>query len=87
MEALLGAYREHILSPLLLVRDELFNTFRTRRSIVSLSEWESDRESLGRMLHDFQSENASHVRPTFVSPTPRWLFFLSALLTLHAGVS
>eukprot|EP00884_Botryococcus_braunii_P010486 jgi/Botrbrau1/19439/Bobra.0338s0061.1 len=62
LEALVSSYREHILGPLLLVRDELFNTFRARRSIVSPAEWERDRDSLLRMLSDFQSDNASHVQ-------------------------
>lgn len=63
IQALFQSYREHVLAPLLLVRDELFNTFRARRSIVSPAEWESDRDSLLRMLSDFQSDNGSHVRP------------------------
>jgi ATP synthase regulation protein NCA2 len=61
LEALASAFQEHIVGPLLLVRDELFNTFRTRRSIVSPADWESDRDSLLRMLRDFQSDNVSQV--------------------------
>ncbi len=49
-EAILGAYRDHVVAPLLTVRDEFFNTFRRRPSIVSEREFETDKESLIRML-------------------------------------
>ena len=41
-----------------LFQDELFQTFRQRRSIVSVAEYETDKASLERMLRDFESDYA-----------------------------
>jgi hypothetical protein len=45
-----GAWQEHIVHPLLAVRNELFATFRERSSIVSPAEFEAEKQSLLRML-------------------------------------
>lgn len=57
-EAVAGAYRDRVLAPLLQLKDELFQTFRQRRSIVSVAEYENDRASLERMLRDFEADFA-----------------------------
>ena len=49
-----GAWREHVVAPLASVKDELFNTFRRRPTITSMGDYEADRDSLQRMLLDFQ---------------------------------
>lgn len=54
VEAVQGAWRDHIIGPLAGVRDELFNTFRARPTIVSMYDYEADRDSLARMLDEFQ---------------------------------
>lgn len=51
-----GAWRDHIIAPLSTVRDELFKTLRDRPSIVSSAEYESDKASLQRMIHDFVAD-------------------------------
>ena len=51
-----GAVREHVVAPLLNVRDDLFRTLRNRRSIVSVEEFEADKASLLRMLSEFQGD-------------------------------
>ncbi|KFM24034.1 Nuclear control of ATPase protein 2, partial [Auxenochlorella protothecoides] len=51
-----AALDAHLLAPLQAVRDELFTTFRSRPSIVSLAEYEADRDSLARMLGDFERD-------------------------------
>lgn len=55
-EALTTSWRVHVVEPLLAVRDELFRTFRDRPSIVSLEEFQEDKQSLVRMLEDFQRD-------------------------------
>ncbi len=55
-EAVAGAYRDRVLAPLLQLKDELFATFRQRRSIVSVGEYETDKSSLERMLRDFEAD-------------------------------
>ncbi|CAL8471106.1 g10648 [Coccomyxa elongata] len=55
-EAVAGAYRDRVLAPLLQLKDELFATFRQRRSIVSVGEYETDKASLERMLRDFEAD-------------------------------
>jgi hypothetical protein len=60
-EAVAGAYRERVLAPLLQLKDELFRTFRQRRSIVSVAEYENDRASLERMLRAFEADFAGKV--------------------------
>ena len=57
--AALEAWQQHVLQPLLTVRDELFQTFRQKRSIVEPADFEADKESLMRMLTDFRRDNAS----------------------------
>ena len=52
----LASYKEHVVQPLLAVRDELFKTFRERPSIVSADEFEAEKASLQRMLTDFRSD-------------------------------
>lgn len=51
-----GAFREHVVVPLVNVRDDLFRTLRNRRSIVSVAEFEADKASLLRMLAEFQAD-------------------------------
>lgn len=51
-----STYRENVMAPLAQLRDELFKTFRSRRSIVSELEYENDKESLQRMLLDFRTD-------------------------------
>ncbi|KAK2078374.1 hypothetical protein QBZ16_003214 [Prototheca wickerhamii] len=51
-----GAVETHVRAPLRALGDELFATLRSRPSIVSLAEYESDRDSLARMLLDFARE-------------------------------
>ena len=51
-----GAVREHVVVPLMNVRDDLFRTLRNRRSIVSVEEFEADKASLLRMLAEFQAD-------------------------------
>lgn len=59
MGATRAALDAHLLAPLQAVRDELFTTFRSRPSIVSLAEYEADRDSLARMLGDFERDRGS----------------------------
>lgn len=54
-----GAYADHVVGPLASVRDELFNTFRRRPTITSMADYEADRDSLQRMLGDFQRDFVS----------------------------
>lgn len=56
VNALRGAWTEHVMDPLGRVQGELFNTFRRRPSIVSMAEYEADRDSLQRMLNDFSAD-------------------------------
>ena len=58
-QAVVGAWRTHVLAPLLTLRDELFQTFRARRSIVAPEDFEADKESLLRMLQEFEQDNAT----------------------------
>lgn len=46
-------------APLAALRDELFTTLRARPSIVSLAEYEADRDSLARMLVAFESDRGA----------------------------
>ncbi|EIE20080.1 hypothetical protein COCSUDRAFT_48597 [Coccomyxa subellipsoidea C-169] len=55
-ESVTSAYRDRVLVPLLQLKDELFATFRQRRSIVSVGEYETDKASLERMLRDFEAD-------------------------------
>lgn len=55
-ESVASAYRDRVLAPILQLKDELFATFRQRRSIVSVGEYETDKASLERMLKDFQAD-------------------------------
>lgn len=48
-----------MVGPILQLKDELFQTFRQRRSIVSVQEYETDKASLERMLKDFESDFAT----------------------------
>ena len=50
--------RDRVVGPILQLKDELFQTFRQRRSIVSVQEYETDKASLQRMLADFESDFA-----------------------------
>ena len=51
--------RDRVVGPILQLKDELFQTFRQRRSIVSVQEYETDKASLERMLTDFESDFAT----------------------------
>lgn len=51
-----AAVKEHVARPLKQVKDELFNTFRRRPTIVSMDEYVADRESFQRMLDDFKAD-------------------------------
>jgi nuclear-control-of-ATPase protein 2 len=55
-EGVRSAWAEHVIGPLERVRGELFNTFRRRPVIVSMGEYEADRDSLQRMLEDFKTD-------------------------------
>lgn len=55
-KAFQGAWKDHIVHPLKRVQGELFDTFRRRPAIVSMSEYEADRDSLQRMLDDFEDD-------------------------------
>jgi hypothetical protein len=71
----MDAYNQHVVTPLFTVRNELFQTFRQKRSIVSVEDFEADKESLVRMLQDFRKDNASSklVTPRPPPSTPaRW---------------
>ena len=50
--------RNRVVAPILQLKDELFQTFRQRRSIVSVAEYETDKASLERMLADFEKDFA-----------------------------
>jgi nuclear-control-of-ATPase protein 2 len=52
-----GAWRAHVVDPLLAVRRELFATLRDRPSIVSPAEFNEDREALLRMLRAFEDDH------------------------------
>lgn len=56
-----------MVGPILQLKDELFQTFRQRRSIVSVGEYETDKASLERMLADFEADFA---RPGQVRAAP-----------------
>lgn len=51
-----SAWSTHVIQPLENLQGELFNTFRRRPAIVSLDEYEADRDSLKRMLEDFKRD-------------------------------
>ncbi|CAL5228618.1 g11782 [Coccomyxa viridis] len=57
-ESIVSAYRDRVVGPILQLKDELFQTFRQRRSIVSVQEYETDKASLERMLKDFENDFA-----------------------------
>ena len=54
LQAIQAAWKTHVIEPLENLQGELFNTFRARPSIVSLDEYEADRDSLKRMLQSFK---------------------------------
>ena len=56
MQAIQAAWKTHVVEPLENLQGELFNTFRARPSIVSLDEYEADRDSLKRMLQSFKTD-------------------------------
>ncbi|GMH33733.1 hypothetical protein BSKO_01567 [Bryopsis sp. KO-2023] len=56
------AFIEHILGPLKAVRNELFDTFRNSPSIVSRGDYEISRESLLRMLQEFERDHKGRVK-------------------------
>ena len=56
VDAVKSAWADHVIGPLERVRGELFNTFRRRPAIVTMQEYEADRDSLQRMLIDFETE-------------------------------
>lgn len=56
LKAFQGAWKDHIIQPLQRVQGELFDTFRRRPAIVSMPEYEADRDSLQRMLNDFEDD-------------------------------
>lgn len=51
-----------MVGPILQLKDELFQTFRQRRSIVSVQEYETDKASLERMLADFEGDFAKSAK-------------------------
>jgi hypothetical protein len=51
-----------VVGPILQLKDELFQTFRQRRSIVSVQEYETDKASLERMLADFEGDFAKSAK-------------------------
>ena len=51
-----------MVGPILQLKNELFQTFRQRRSIVSVQEYETDKASLERMLADFESDFAKSAK-------------------------
>ncbi|KAL4457516.1 hypothetical protein ABPG75_012381 [Micractinium tetrahymenae] len=56
VSAVRGTWADHVVGPLADVKNELFNTFRRRPTIVSMSDYEADRDSLSRMLEDFRRD-------------------------------
>lgn len=54
--------RDRVVGPILQLKNELFQTFRQRRSIVSVQEYETDKASLERMLADFESDFAKSAK-------------------------
>lgn len=54
IDTVYNIWTERVAEPLQKVRGELFDTFRRRPSIVSMQDWEADRESLQRMLNEFK---------------------------------
>ncbi|PRW56115.1 Nuclear control of ATPase [Chlorella sorokiniana] len=56
LDSVRGAWKDHVVGPLDGVRAELFNTYRRRPTIVSMDDYEADRDSLARMLEDFQRD-------------------------------
>ena len=46
--------------PLQDLQGELFKTFRQRRCIVSVEEYDCDKRALARMLHDFRADYLAH---------------------------
>lgn len=55
-KAVQSAWSSHVIEPLENLQGELFNTFRRRPSIVSIEEYEADRDSLRRMLEEFKED-------------------------------
>jgi hypothetical protein len=55
-------FRDRVVGPILQLKNELFQTFRQRRSIVSVQEYETDKASLERMLADFESDFAKSTK-------------------------
>lgn len=55
-KAVQSAWSSHVIEPLENLQGELFNTFRRRPSIVSIEEYEADRDSLKRMLQEFKQD-------------------------------
>lgn len=74
VEAVRGALRENVVKPLAQVKDELFNTFRRRPTIVSMEEFIQDKDSLQRMLDDFKTDlvrrKGPGALPTLPAPPP-----------------
>jgi len=56
LQAVQAAWKTHVVEPLENLQGELFNTFRARPSIVSIDEYEADRDSLKRMLQSFKTD-------------------------------
>ena len=56
LRAVQSAWSAHVIEPLENLQGELFNTFRRRPSIVSIDEYEADRDSLKRMLQEFKTD-------------------------------
>jgi len=54
-----SAWKEHVIMPLDRVRGELFDTFRRRPAIVTLGDYEAERDSLQRMLNEFKADHHS----------------------------
>ncbi|MEW5302498.1 MAG: hypothetical protein WDW36_005278 [Sanguina aurantia] len=71
-QSLQSSWRQHIMDPLLMVKEELFHTFRQRPGHASPEEYAASRASLLRMLEDFEADcppqrKASSIRPDAVA--------------------
>ncbi|MEW5310559.1 MAG: hypothetical protein WDW38_002346 [Sanguina aurantia] len=56
LQSLQSSWQQHILDPLVVVKEELFNTFRQRPGHASPEEYAASRNSLLRMLEDFEAD-------------------------------
>lgn len=73
LRAVQSAWSAHVIEPLENLQGELFNTFRRRPSIVSIDEYEADRDSLKRMLQEFKVDvhKKSKIPPALRTPAKK----------------